>query len=301
MLPEITAFLESAAITGTARSTQENYKYSLQAFDQFIFDAVLAGELPAYEISDDTICPEAFSLFCDRLKDNNKSGKTVQQYLTIVKLFAKSINKPVEFSYRITSEDKKAKQIKNINRWFDESDVAACLNWQFPTAKDSRTRLQSRLLIRMLAETGARISEIANMKIEDVVQEERTVFISLSKTEPRPAFYSSETVVLMDQFLSDNTDVLGGQIAQYLFPDVDKCQSIVLGMLNSLKMKQPQDGRGPHTFRHFVATRLYFVGGMDLTDLAIVLGDKPDTIRDNYLHPTAEMLRKKVKKAWRWV
>ena len=83
-----------------------------------------------------------------------------------------------------------------------------------------------------------------------------------------------------------------------LFPKVDQCKSIVTDMFAALGLKDNKDGRGPHTFRHYAATWLYYLGGMDLFDLAILLGDKPDVILATYIHPTADMLKTRVAKTY---
>jgi integrase len=126
------------------------------------------------------------------------------------------------------------------------------------------------------------------------------VFLSVSKTEIRPAFYSQETADLVLKLQNSTVSFFKEDWNGPVFPAVGMCKKIITGMLSDLGLKKQNDGRGPHTFRHYAATHLYYNGDMDLNDLAIVLGDKPDTIRDNYLHPTPAMLRRRVEKAWGW-
>lgn len=42
------------------------------------------------------------------------------------------------------------------------------------------------------------------------------------------------------------------------------------------------------------------VRGMELTDVAFLLGDTPETISSRYLYPNAEMLQNRIKKASGW-
>lgn len=69
---------------------------------------------------------------------------------------------------------------------------------------------------------------------------------------------------------------------------------------NDVKLAVAGNGRGPHTFRHYTATYLYYDGNMRIEDLAYLLGDKVETIREKYLHPTPKMLRKRVASAMGW-
>jgi len=308
MIPEIQKYLDSPNVTALAKSTRENYSFALMQFDNFMFESAMGSDEMttadlgiAYELTEKNIRPETLEAFCEYLKTERKlSGKSIAQYITIVKFFLRSIKKPVEFEYKISSEDKKKTQLKKINRWFSAEDVKICLEYDFPNIKSAETRLRNKLLVRLIAETGARIREIANIAAKDFDQANRTVFLRYSKTEPRPAFYSPETAELVDMVFLNNESILGGSAVEKIFPNTERCMAIVVEMLVDLGMKKNKDGRGPHTFRHYVATKLFYESNMSLTDLAFVLGDKPDTIRDNYLHPTAEMLRRRVDEAMRW-
>ena len=161
-------------------------------------------------------------------------------------------------------------------------------------------------MVRVLVETGARIQEISDMKVENVDLETRTIFIDDSKTTPRYVFFSPETAHVFKTYLNEpeEQDIFGaipGKVKSLnLFPQVDQCQKIVTSMFSALGLKENKDGRGPHTFRHYAATWLYYCGGMDLFDLAVLLGDKPDVIRDTYIHPSADMLKTRVAKAYGW-
>jgi integrase len=79
-----------------------------------------------------------------------------------------------------------------------------------------------------------------------------------------------------------------------------RLQQVVTEMLNDIGLKKEGDGRGPHTFRHYVASYLFYSGRVRLEDIAFLLGDTVDTIRQNYLHPTSLMLREIVSNAFNW-
>ena len=75
---------------------------------------------------------------------------------------------------------------------------------------------------------------------------------------------------------------------------------VIDGMLKDLGLKTKGDGRGPHTFRHYVATNLRYNFRMDLDHVARLLGDTQKTISSRYLHPTAEMLHNLINRASGW-
>lgn len=288
-------FLNSNQVVILSQSTRDNYRYALATFKDF--HEAMSDASDASEISE-SASNEMMELFCNYLQNQKKSPATIRQYLTILKMFFRFHGVTVSYSYRVPSADKKVQQAKEIARWFTEEEVTRCLDYDFPDQEEF-LRVRNKLLVRLVAETGARIREIANIKRKDFRPSEHTVFLKHSKTKPRPAFYSKQTAALVQKIPMNERDLFGKPI-NTLFPSTEMCKLIITNMLKALGLKSDKDGRGPHTFRHFVATRSYYDGEMDLTDLAIMLGDKPDTIRNKYLHPTAKMLQRRANKAWGW-
>ena len=63
-----------------------------------------------------------------------------------------------------------------------------------------------------------------------------------------------------------------------IFPGKNMIYKIIYSMLKDLDLKTKGDGRGPHTFRHYVATNLRYNFRMDLDHVARLLGDTQKTI-----------------------
>ena len=233
--------------------------------------------------------------YVDYLKEFDCSGPTIQQYLTIAKMFFKWNGTPVEYTYRIPASERKQAQLKAVSRWFDELEVEMCREYTFP---DSRNAIRNRAIVRLLIDTGARVREVSRIKAEDIDLENRTVFLSDSKTEPRPAFFSEDTARAL--LIYKERAEFDMKWRDRIFPSTKQVQKIVNDMLIDLGLKNGADGRGPHTFRHYVATWLHYEGGMSIMDIAFLLGDTPKTIEDNYIHPTPNMLQRRVDTAMGW-
>lgn len=278
----IQEYMESPEVRGLAKATKDLYGYALQHFQKFLEDNTL--NIPIKE--------KDLAAFAKRLEGKKLSGKSVQQYLTCTKIFLKWAGSPVEFIYKVSNESRQQNKRKHLDRWFSEDDIQRCLDYPFENSNGSQ-RLY-RLTVRLLVETGARVGEIANIQRSDIHPEGNYILIH-GKTEPRPVIYSAETARLIANvdkpFLTEDYKV---------FPDVATLKGAVTRMLDDLGMKAQGDGRGPHTFRHFTATYLFYEGNMRIEDLAFLLGDKVETIREKYLHPTPEMLRRRVNAAYGW-
>ena len=123
------------------------------------------------------------------------------------------------------------------------------------------------------------------------------VWLRESKTQPRAVFFSLETGKVFEKVVREKQAQIWTKSVN-LFPSVGHIKRIINDMLRDLGLKNEKDGRGPHTFRHYCATYLHYVGGMSISDIGFLLGDTPDMIRERYLHPTPEMLKGRMDKVW---
>jgi integrase len=267
-----------------AKDTLDSYHHSLQAFVDFSSDRIQSVE----EITTDTI--EKYTAYLGKHK--GCSGTSIQQYVTILKLMLRWADHPVEYTYRLPSKERKQVKLKRMNRWFTEQDVSRCFSYRFPIHHD-----RNHLAVRLMVETGARVREIAQVTSKDVDRDKCMVWLRESKTEPRAVFYSTETGKVFDQVIRSRQVHMWNRYIK-LFPSVGHIKKIINDMLKDLGLKNGKDGRGPHTFRHYCATYLHYVGGMSISDIGFLLGDTPGMIRDRYLHPTPEMLKGRMDKVW---
>ena len=234
-----------------------------------------------------------FPEFAAYMERQNLSGKSVQQYLTCTKIYLKWAGYATSYTYKISNQDRQTNKRKHLDRWFSSADIDRCLDYQFVNCNGSS--LMYRIVVRLLVETGARVGEISTVQVSDVHIDERYLFVH-GKTEPRPVIFSDETADMLDQYMATIIEFSGDM---QLFPEVYKLKGVITRMLEDLGLKTKSDGRGPHTFRHYTATHLFYRCDMRLEDIAFLLGDKVETIRERYLHPTPEMLRERVYAAWR--
>ena len=219
------------------------------------------------------------------------SARTTASYLTISKIFFRHHGIQLKHTYRIPREDKQENDLKHERRWFSAEDIEKCIAYQHRVNHN-----RNHLLVRLLIETGARVGEVARILAGDVNIFKKTILLSHSKTIPRPVFFKKKTIFFMHKHLDDNFR-LPGDASKFIFPSKNMIYKIVIEMLKDLGLKKKDDGRGPHTFRHYTATHLRYVAGMDLDNVARLLGDTPKTIRENYLHPTPDMLHSVISKA----
>ena len=278
MINKIQEYLDSPDVKGLSEATQDNYKRALDHYKNWLENG-----------------GKEFSGFVDRLKRKGVGETSIQQYITRIKIFYKWLGEPLEYTYKISNHARKLNKRKHLQRWFQEDDITKCLGYEFQKTPKLIDRLRNQILVRLLLETGARVRELSFVQAKDVDLDDGIIWLYDSKTEPRPSFFGPETKEMFENYKGQHL-IWGGP----LFPEVEAIKYVITDMLQELGLKNGKDGRGPHTFRHYCASYLFYCGGMRIEDIAFLLGDKVETIVNRYLHPTPLMLRERVAKAMKW-
>ena len=281
---KITEYLESPGVTALARTTQEGYRFSLNDLGKFCKRANVEN-LKDIEAKMPNLAAS--------MRRRKISDQTIYQKFTGIKIFLKWAGFPSQYTFHISNTGKKAFKLKHARRWLSEAELRSCREYPFTKSANA---LRDRLLVSLLIETGCRARELATLKGADVEMEAGSLFLSDSKTEPRPAFFSRETYELMEKLKRKVGDRWNGKI----FPDVDRIKEIITCMFKDLGMKNGKDGRGPHVFRHYFASHLFFVGNMRIEEVATLMGDTVDTVRSVYLHCPVDVLKIKTRRAMGW-
>lgn len=281
---KITEYLESAGVQALAKSTRDAYRFSLADLER------LCVKLKVSKVKD---VEENMPRIAKGMQKRGITDQTIYQKFTGIKIFLKWAGFPSQFTFHISNTGKKAFKLKHAKRWLTQGELAECRAYTFPKSVNA---LRDRLLVALLIETGCRARELAVLRGDDVDLPGGSLFLSDSKTEPRPAFFSRETYELMEKLKRKVGDRWNGKI----FPDVDRIKEIITRMFKDLSMKNGKDGRGPHVFRHYFASHLFFVGNMRIEEVATLMGDTVDTVRSVYLHCPVDVLKIKTRRAMGW-
>jgi len=285
MLKEkIHEYVTSQQFTSLAATTRQGYGIALKDLEAF------CDENDIFEIDDiEPRMPDLAKFF----QAKGITDQTIYQKFTCIKIFLKWTGFPSEYTFSISNKGKKAFKLKHARRWLSSEEIAQCRAYQFANGYN----LRDRLIVALLIETGCRAKELATVKGSDIEMEEGVLFFTDSKTEPRPGFFSRETYRVMVKYRQQI-----GEAAweKKIFPSVGRIQEVVNGMLKNLGLKNANDGRGPHVFRHYFASHLFFVGDMRIEEVSILMGDTVDTVQNVYLHCPADVLKQKTRKAMGW-
>ncbi len=154
---------------------------------------------------------------------------------------------------------------------------------------NSEYGLRNRVMFEIMYACGLRVSEVANLKVQDIdfANQVVRVFGKGSKERLVPFYDSFKELLLQyintnqikgDLFLNKNGKKITSRGIQYT---LDKC-----ALLANLKMKLH-----PHMFRHSFATHL-LDNGADLRVLQQLLGHESIKTTQVYLHVSNDLLKK---------
>jgi integrase/recombinase XerD len=150
------------------------------------------------------------------------------------------------------------------------------------------------LLIKSLFQTGARVSEFVNIKVEDFFFEEAVILITKAKGG------KSRYVPILPELAQELRTYLGDRTVGYLFEtnrhqqySSRRIQQIVKEIAVRAKIKKRVY---PHLLRHSVATTL-LERGMPIDQIQKFLGHSKLETTQVYAESTTEMIRESYRKA----
>lgn len=151
----------------------------------------------------------------------------------------------------------------------------------------NENRIRNVLIIKMLYDTGLRVSELCALN-RDSIHNRQFVVVGKSK-EPRPCFITVELEQLLDEYLSTRQDTNPA-----LFISNQNKERItthnVQRIFRIVSQKAHMGVITPHTLRHSYATKL-LDNGADIRAVSALLGHQNIATTQIYTHVTDRLLR----------
>ena len=222
-----------------------------------------------------------------------KIGKTLKRNSVIRKI--SSIRTFYKFCYmnKMTKEDptnmiKSLKREKRLPEVLTLEEVKRIIDNCNHTPEGRRDRL----ILKLLIATGARVSEILNLKIKDVENQDYEFIKVLgkgSKYRVIPMYDSLETEI-KEYMLTFRPDLKGSDETFKLFPGIRR-ENFWKRLKKIAKDAGIKKSVYPHIFRHSVATVL-LSNGADIRIVQEILGHSNITTTEIYTHVEKSDLKK---------
>lgn len=249
-------------LRGLSPLTIRNYLFFVDKFLQ-------KSKKPAQELNEDDVKAYLSEMF------DTKSKNTIMLAAASLKFFFKEVLKKDFNGIPLPKKDKKLPEV------LTKDEVRNLI--------DSTDTIKSRLIVSLLYSTGLRVSEIVNLKVEDLNLGEKTGWVRKGKGSKDRLLVMSESLAgEIKDYLSSR-----GKENKYIFSKekpltTRNIQKIIQGTRKRAGINKKVT---PHTLRHSFATHL-LEQGIDIRVIQAMLGHSSLSTTQVYTHVSSEQLKK---------
>jgi len=247
-------------IRGFSPLTARNYSFFVEKF-------LLKANKPAEDVSEDDAKAYLADIF------DSKSKNTVMLAAASLKFFFKEILGKEFANVKMPKKDSKLPEV------LTKEEVKKMI--------DSADNQKSRLIISLLYSTGLRVSELVNLKVEDVNFADKSGWVRRGKGAKDRIF------VLSDNLGKEIQEYLNGKEHKFIFSKEEplttrNIQKIIKGTKTRAGISKKVT---PHTLRHSFATHL-LEQGTDIRLIQTMLGHSSLSTTQVYTHVSSEQIKK---------
>ena len=265
--------------------TVENYARDLKSFKKYLDDD---GEL-SYLNVDKYQIRDYISL---KMQNNSLKNRSLNRHLSSLRGFYSYLvdNKKIEANpFSVIRSLKVEKKLPSV---LSESQIKEL--YQYKTSKDDLLDYRNQLMIRLILDSGLRLSELINLTLNNINFEDNMLLIRGKGNKDRFTFFTNETKEMFVYYLETIRNKLINEDTNIVF--LSK-QGLPINkrtfekMLLKIKLRDSSINLHPHLLRHTFATRL-LEEGADLRMVQELLGHESLSTTQIYTHVTFENIKK---------
>ena len=266
-----------------SKRTFEIYRHDLQQFEAFLKSA--------YDTADfNTVKTPQIRTWLAELKEDGLSEATINGKLTALKSFYRYQLKHEKIKANPTVGIVRLKQKKRLPIYVQERQIHNLLSEMYD--QDDFESVRNRMIIELFYATGMRVSELINLKNQDINSEQKAVRVFGKGSKERIVPLTETVSSLLSSYQKMKTDAFP-QSNEHLFADFKNkplTQQKVYKIVQHFLMQTPIDKRSPHVLRHTFATHL-LNNGADLNAVKELLGHSSLAATQVYTHNSIEKLK----------
>lgn len=266
-----------------SENTIENYRNDLLDFNEYLIKNKIDYQNMNYTNVTN------FLIF---LKSKKLKSTSINRHLSAIRSFYEYLLKEGKTSnspFRLIKGPKKEKKLPNYLKYDEFLDLLnAC--------DETNLGKRNRMILELLFATGVRVSELINIKIDDINFKAREIKI-IGKGKKMRIVYFNKTCqqVMSDYVINAREALLKGKKNDYLFINHlgnTLTRRGVADILEKLITKSAIKHKiSPHTLRHTFAT-LMLNEGMDIREVQELLGHAKLSTTSVYTHVSNEEMRR---------
>lgn len=288
---EILLFIEYLEVEKKySAHTVAAYKRDLYQFQQYLSDNY-------DDVSSSSITHNQIRSWLAQLLANDAKATSVNRKISSLKSFFKHLKRVGKLQGNPMAKVQSPKKPKQLPVFVEKTKLEVLTNTILPEDGDSETAIRDRLIIELLYCTGMRLSELINLKEEDIDTLNSTIKVLGKRNKERIIPITPQLLQLADNYMrkklesSDKNVYLLSNKGKKMYPKL--IYNIVksnLTLVTTLKK------RSPHVLRHSFATHL-LENGADLNAIKELLGHANLAATQVYTHNTIERLKDVHKKS----
>ena len=281
----LSEFLENIEYQkGYSENTIDNYEKDIEEFLNFLEENNIKN---LNKVDYNLVRKYLMYLYDRKLKRNSVSRKLSSLRSFFKYLCQKEIVDANPFN--LISSPKKEKRLPKFLYNDEVEKVFNVPNLNTPLG------IRDRLILELLYDTGIRVSELVNIKINDINKSNKTIKILGKGNKERIVMYGVYLEDILDKYLSyGRNSLLNSKKNSYLIINAKGENITTRGVRyiidNIIKKACIKTHATPHTLRHTFATHL-LENGADLLTVKELLGHSSLSSTQIYTHVTNERLR----------
>lgn len=268
--------------------TETNYQIDLDKYENY---------LNAHKLNYLKVKYKDISDYIINLKKENYKSTSINRMISTLKSFYSYLEKNKKINnnpFDMVSSMKTEKRLPNYFK-YDE------FNTMLDVIPDTPLGIRNRLILEMLLATGMRVSELSNLKLNDININDREIRVLGKGQKVRLVFFGEYSSKSLNNYLNNSRNILlDGKDSEYLLINNkgDKLtdRGIRLIVDNIVKASCIKSKVSPHTFRHTFAS-LMLNEGCDIKSVQELLGHVSLSTTGIYTHLTNEEVRREYLKA----
>lgn len=268
-------FINHLVSSGKSENTVKSYMYDLDYLKKF---AEYMGKSPL------SLTKEDMRYFIPFLQNNSLSPKSVERIIAAIRKFYGFLVKRGYIHSDPTKGIQKIKKPKRFPRVVEKEKIFKILKEWEP--KDDEEILAKDLIL-LIYSTGMRISEVLNLKGEDINFEERSIYVKGKGGKYRKIpFNDIAYSILKRRFKDEKSKIL----------NINRFKAYRL-IRDAFEKYAGLSGVHPHILRHSFATHL-LENGADIKTVQQLLGHSSLASTEIYTRVSLKHIRKIYDKVW---
>lgn len=266
-----------------SENTIISYKRDLEKFAQY---------LKKQQLNYKTITHEEIREYLKKLADEKLKNSSISRNISCLRSFYNYLvleGKIENNIFKTISNPKQEKKLPNFLSYEELRKILDSIDITSPLG------IRDRLIIEVFYASGCRLSELINIKLQDINQEQKTIRIMGKGRKERTVYYGEYAAEILDLYLSTARNrLMNEKNISYLFLSkkgeqitISEMEIIIRDIVKNLSLKTHVT---PHTFRHTFATHL-LNNGADIKTVQELLGHANLNTTGIYTHVTNERLK----------